>query len=47
MTFDCCYEVHVGLSWLLKFDSSPQVVIRSLRTVPKQIIGLNIFCKSL
>ena len=35
------------LSQLLKFYPPPQLVIRSIRTVPKQMIRLNIFCKTL
>ena len=43
LIFDCCYSVHFGLTWLLKFDSPPQLVIRSIWTFQKQKIGLGIF----
>ena len=47
LIFDRCYEVHFGPNWLLKFDSPPQLVIRSIDTTPKHLMGLNIPCKTL
>ena len=47
LIFDCCDEVHIGVNWLLKFDSPPKLVVRSIKTLPGQIMGLNIFWKSL
>ena len=40
MIFDCCYEVHFGANWLLKFDSPPQF-ISSLKPIPKPIYKPN------
>ena len=31
LIFDCCFELHFGTSWLLKSDSPPQLVIRSIK----------------
>ena len=42
LIFSCCYEVHFSVNWLLKFDPPPQLVIWSIKTLPEQIIGLNI-----
>ena len=42
LMFGCFYEVHFGAHWLLKFDSPPQLVIRSIKTTPEQIMGTNI-----
>ena len=47
LIFDCCYEVQVGANWLLKCDSPPQLVISSMKTLPEQMMGLNIVCKTL
>ena len=46
LIFDCCYVNHSRPSWLLEFDSPPQLVIRSIKTLPK-IVGLNIFYEAL
>ena len=46
LIFDCCNEVHFGTNWLLKRDSLPKSVIRSMRILPEQIMGLDIFCKT-
>ena len=45
--FSRCFEVHFGAHWLLKCDFPPQLVIRSIKTLPEQIMGLNLFCKTL
>ena len=42
---DYCYKVHFGANWLVKFDSPPQLVIRSIKTIPEQTIDLNIFVR--
>ena len=49
LIFDCCYEVQLvaGANWLLKCDSPPRLVIRSIKTLSEPIMGLNIFCKTL
>ena len=46
LIFDCCYPINFGFSWLLNVDSPPQLVIRSMRTLLKQIIGLKFFLDS-
>ena len=46
LIFDCCYAVHFRPNWLLKFGFPSQLVIRSIKTLPK-IMGLNIFCEAL
>ena len=41
---DCCCAINFGPSWLLlNVDSPPQLVIRSIRTLLKRILGLKIF----
>ena len=31
LIFEYCYEAHFGANWLLKYDSPPQLVIRSIK----------------
>ena len=45
LIFYCWYEVHFGANWLLKRDSPPQLVTRSIKILQEQIMGLNVFCR--
>ena len=47
LIFNYCYSVNFGPSWLLHVDSPLQLVVRSIRTLLKQITGLKIFFKTL
>ena len=47
LIFDSCYSLNFGSSWLLNVESPLKLVVRSIRTLLKQITGLKIFLKAL